>query len=526
MAMKLELRQEKTKRDRSKPEPEQQKEPEQIRRGGGPEIYTVTSDHPDFKKQFDQLLKSVTAHDRGSDHPPLDKKSQRSQEIVEQLEEMKKSRSGLKWSVGAYDAVGGNIEIVTNIQGKDGKALKFTTYGNGGVEISMQKPIIKDIEQGRTFSKEFYEKNPSARIKIVEYSLKIEQATGYARGLLEIPRSGPLVEDITGSNKKIHEKLLGELDRQISDKDNFKTRNGTTTIKTLVLVGGGDRLTVVMGKEGDVRFQTDSGKEIGRTSSPKQAEVTFKSLIDNQFLLDGINNTKDTSGKPVNYEVKAHNGVVTTSVDIGGKPIHITQQDGKITVPGYGENLDTNKALQHVKEKVESSKPKVIEQPQKPATVEDLKALTAEHVSKSAELEKTIKVLGEKLTASEIRELGDKIPKIKLGIGAGIGILAPQLAEAAIDKAPKELPKGADRMVGIMGPIGYAANEAAKAISGSKEPSKKEVGSVLSEADKRMAAEIAKQFDNFGIPAPTSDVVANQHISSKSQQTSRATPGS
>ncbi|MEQ1706086.1 MAG: hypothetical protein ABL867_08980 [Rickettsiales bacterium] len=346
--------------------------------------------------------------------------------------------------------------------------------------------------------------------------------------------------------RSIHSELIEAIKAQGLNDPNFKfqvNKGGaaTTRIDTTLPVEGDKRLTILLKTNGSAEFYkadpksqfmgksltadggieqtvSTSGKTtvfeqsewvsksgnllssdaLGVTHDPRQSVKDFRDLVSNQKLVKGLNAINQQAGTLI-YNVKAGTGDgVYTEIEInhGGSKakMHALQEGGKVKIPGAGVN-DIDTVLKNV---AEAAKP--------PAPAKQIE--------------------GKVFTVSEIRELGDKIPKIKLGIGAGIGILAPQLAEAAIGKAPKEPPKGADRMVGIMGPIGYALNETAKAISGSKDSSKKEVGSVLSEADKRMAAEIAKQFDNFGIPAPTSDVVANQHISSKSQQTSRATPGS
>ncbi len=339
--------------------------------------------------------------------------------------------------------------------------------------------------------------------------------------------------------RSIHRELIEAIKAKGLSDPNFKfqvNKGGaaTTRIDTTLPVEGDKRLTILLKTNGSAEFYkadpksqfmgksltadggieqtvSTSGKTtvfeqsewvsksgnllssdaLGVTHDPRQSVKDFRDLVSNQKLVKGLNAINQQTGTLI-YNVKAGTGDgVYTEIEInhGGSKakMHALQEGGKVKIPGAGVN-DIDTVLKNV---AEAAKP--------PAPAKQIAAT-----------------------------LDGKTPRAKFSGGAGaliIGSLA-QAAEAKVTGQDQELPKGADRMVGIMGPIGYAANEAAKAISGSKEPSKKEVGSVLSEADKRMAAEIAKQFDNFGIPAPTSDVVANQHISSKLQQTSRATPGS
>lgn len=348
-------------------------------------------------------------------------------------------------------------------------------------------------------------------------------------------------EGISESNRKIHGRLIEALEKNVLSTEPVKTENGTTTFKTRVFATHGERLNVIIGREGDVRFQTDSGKMIGVTIYPKQAEANYKSLIENQPFPTGLSNIKDSSGKPVNYKVNVHNGVVITSVDIGSKPIKIEQQGGKFTVPGHGKDITALETLRSVGDMVESAKPKASEQPQKPATVEDLNKLTAEHAKKANKLGELSKAVA---VTSVDREVGfkevDKIREIisgkpdgnnrgggkssgssgasPLALAGGIALNAfPQFVEASQGKSP-ELPKKADRIresiISIGGVPGYIANIAIE-TSKTATPNP-EIGATLSpEQNIAVTRAAAEMRDKHGMKQAKSDVAPQPHITLK-----------
>lgn len=121
---------------------------------------------------------------------------------------------------------------------------------------------------------------------------------------------------------------------------------------------------------------------------------------------------------------------------------------------------------------------------------------------------------------SELKQLtGKSKPAIGGGRLAVLGGAVSTILGMAQGKDRKETTQNADVIDGMMGLAGIASHVLKEAISESKpETPKKEVNG-LSEADKRAAADVAKQFKNFGIPEPiNSDLVASQKTGSAKTQ--------